>query len=426
MKTTLFTVRLRLLTPGGVTAPEEQRWDDITTAGQTRTRNTRPLRRDPTGNPHLPGSTIAGSLRAHCCETPELAGMFGPCPDAEDRYASPIQILGVTVRSAAEPGTRGRTAIDRARAAARTHTLHAIEYLVAGTEFDIFLRWDDPTEQQHQALTTRLQHWTPTLGAGASIGAGRCQVVGLGEATYDLATNDGLAAWLALTNPAHYPQPQPVTPVTATTARRTTITFRITDAIHIGTGTTRTGEQGQEITEITRYGDDFVIPGSSLKGALRSGVEYICRVLDIPACDNATCGQCRPCTLFGHASPDTDTPPRRALIAVLDATVRNPRREQRQHVTIDRFTGGAHDRLLFTHDVLVAGEFDLVIEHLTDTDLDPVDDTLLNAVLADLHDGLIGIGARTTAGYGTVEIIDSTWQHPDLTNLTTHLTPGPP
>ncbi|MBF6189452.1 MULTISPECIES: RAMP superfamily CRISPR-associated protein [Nocardia] len=414
MKSTLITVRLRLDTSGGVTAPEEQRIDVTTNpTGESRTRNTRPLRRDPAGRVHLPGSTVAGSLRAHCAHIGELAGAFGPAPGAKVRTASPIQVLGTRTRPNGPPGVRGRTAIDRTRAAARNHTLHSTETLAPGTEFDIHLRWDDAADIELTALLDALRHWKPILGAGASVGAGRARPTGLAHRTYDLHTTDGLTAWLAITGPDDYPAP---TAFTVDPTPYTTRTLRITTALHIGTGTTRVGDKEQEIAEIVRSGDDYLIPGTTLKGVLRSRIEYICRVLDAPACDTDPCGACRPCLLFGHGSPGPDLPPARARIAVHDAIVRDPIREQRQHVAIDRFTGGAHDQLLFTHDVLTAGEFDLVIEPLTD--IDTFDRMLLDAAVADLHDGLIGLGARTTAGYGTVTRTDHTpTEPPDLTHL---------
>ncbi|WP_280260086.1 RAMP superfamily CRISPR-associated protein [Nocardia abscessus] len=404
MKSTLITVRLRLDTSGGVTAPEEQRIDVVTSDnGDSRTRNTRPLRRDPAGRIHLPGSTVAGSLRAHCADIAELAGAFGPAPGAKVRTASPIQVLGTRTRPHRPPGIRGRTAIDRTRAAARNHTLHSTETLAPGTEFDIHLRWDDATDIELAALLDAVTRWRPTFGAGASVGAGRAGPTGLAHRTYDLHTENGLTAWLAITGPSDYPTP---VAITVDPAPRTARTLRITTALHIGTGSTRVGDSDQEIAEIVRSGDDYLIPGTTLKGVLRARIEYICRVLDTPVCDTDPCGACRPCLLFGHGSPGPDRPPARARVAVHDAIVRDPIREQRQHVAIDRFTGGAHDKLLFTHDVLVAGEFDLTIEHLGE--VDTFDEMLLEAAVADLHEGLIGLGARTTAGYGTVTLTDDT------------------
>lgn len=424
MRSTLFTVRLRLATAGGVSAPEDAHIEAIETPdGEQRRRNTRPLRRDPTGTPHLPGTTIAGSLRAHCEPIPTLHDAFGPSPGAEVRTSSPIQVLGAITRIPTPLEYRGRTAIDRHRAAARTHTLHRTETTPTGTEFDIHLRWDDATDDQLAALDQALRHWNPLIGAGASLGAGRAQVTALAHRSFDLATEAGLTAWLAITGPADYPTPEPITPTTpARPLRRHTL--RIVEALHIGAGTTRTGDHDEQIAEILTRAGTPIIPGSTLKGVLRSRVEYICRVLDAPACDTADCGTCRPCLLFGHGATGPDTTPARARIAIPDADIRDAHIEQRRHVAIDRFTGGARPQHLYTHDVLTAGEFDLVIDDLTDTGLDPAETLLLDAAVADLHDGLIGLGARTTAGYGT--ITDTDHHTPDLTHLPARLTPETP
>ncbi|MGW5440570.1 RAMP superfamily CRISPR-associated protein [Nocardia asteroides] len=423
MKSTLFTVRLQLATPGGVGAPEDLRIETITTRqGEQRVRNTRPLRRDPTGAIHLPGTTVAGSLRAHCATIPTMANAFGPEPGAETRTASPIQVLGTLTRATGEPQHRGRTAIDRTRAAARNNALHGTETLPAGTEFDIFLRWDDATADELTTFDTALREWTPRLGAGASVGAGRARVTGVGQRTFDLGTVAGLTDWLALTGPQDYPPPQPITPAPESVpvlAR----TLRIVEALHIGTGVSRpapTGSDG-EIAEVVTSAGKPIVPGTTLKGVLRSRVEYICRVLDLPACTGADCGHCRPCVLFGHGAAGTDGTPGRARIAIPDAAIRKPHREQRRHVAIDRFTGGARDQLLYTHDVITAGEFDVIIDRLGDLPPDDTDIALLTAALDDLHDGLIGLGARTTAGYGTVELTEPT---PVPTDLSALLEPG--
>ncbi|MGW0359282.1 hypothetical protein ACWDXV_34265 [Nocardia nova] len=199
MKTTLFTIPLRMRIPGGVTAPEEQRFDDIINAdNKIRTRNTRPLRRDPAGRVQLPGTSLAGSLRAHCSHDPLLAEQFGPAPGAA-RGASPIQELGSLLRTQAAT-IRGRTAIDREQGAARNHMLHADETLAAGAEFDMYLRWNNATDPLIIALLDALARWSPALCTGASVGAGRVDVTGIGHHTYDLATQAGLLAWLLLTD----------------------------------------------------------------------------------------------------------------------------------------------------------------------------------------------------------------------------------
>lgn len=419
MKTTLVTIALRLETAGGVMAPEAQWWDDEVTATETRTRNVLPLRRDAFGHEHIPGTTIAGSLRAHCRDHPELSGAFGPEPGAEERAASPVQVLGTWFPSAPTTTTHTRTAIDRVRGAARTSTLRTTELLDAGTEFQVALRWNDAPDGAVDALLEAVRAWAPTLGRGVSVGAGKCVVTGVGHRTYELSTVEGLLTWLQISGPHDYPAPETV-PLTARAAPLLRITLAVVDALHVGTGTTTVGAHGQQVAALVRRGNDIVIPGSGLKGVLRSRAEYICRILKQPACTDATCGQCRPCRIFGHGASEPGGALRRAAVAVADAVVRDPVVEHRQHVTVDRFTGGARDELLFTHEVLVAGTFDLTLTQLG-TPVDRGDLLLLDAVVLDLHDGLIGIGARTTAGYGTVRAVGE-WTPTDLADLPTALT----
>ncbi|GAB1512567.1 RAMP superfamily CRISPR-associated protein [Actinophytocola sp. KF-1] len=419
MKVTLVTVALRMETAGGVTAPEAQWWDDEVTATDTRTRNVLPLRRDPFGHEHIPGTTIAGALRAHCHDRPGLGGAFGPEPGATHRSASPIQVLGTWFPKAPTTTTHTRTAVDRFRGAPRTSTLRATEMFDAGTEFRVALRWNDAEANEVAALLDAVRSWAPVLGRGASIGAGQCVVTGLGHQTYDLSTAGGLMAWLRIGGLDDYPTPEHV-PTTDRAAPVLRVTLAVVDALHVGAGTTIGGAHGQQVAALVRRGNDIVIPGSGLKGVLRSRAEYICRVLEQPACTDATCGQCRPCRIFGHGASEPGRPLRRAAVAVADAVVREPLVEHRQHVTVDRFTGGAQDELLFTHEVLVAGTFDLTVTPLG-TPLDRGDLLLLDAVVLDLHDGLIGIGARTTAGYGTVRVVGE-WTRHDLADLPAALT----
>ena len=100
-------------------------------------------------------------------------------------------------------------------------------------------------------------------------------------------------------------------------------------------------------------------------------------------------------------------------MAIPDAAVVDPLVEVRPPVAIDRFTGGARDKLLYFDKVLVRGRFTLTLDDLTGP-LTPTESALVDAVLQDLDDGLIGVGARTTAGYGTVRITDPTWSPPAL------------
>ncbi|MGH3528591.1 MAG: RAMP superfamily CRISPR-associated protein, partial [Pseudonocardiaceae bacterium] len=200
MRTTLITVRLELTAPGGVAGPERSHPAPPSTEdGRNGTRNDLPLRRDPDGDLHLPGTSVAGSLRAHCTGNGFPAELFG-LPDPQNRpRASAIQVLGVRLHATTtEPHWTTRVAIDRHRGAPRANALFSAEQLPAGTTFDVYLRWDDPSDELTQ-FSTLLRTWSPRLGRGITTGAGTCTVTALGQRDYDLSTADGLASWLAET-----------------------------------------------------------------------------------------------------------------------------------------------------------------------------------------------------------------------------------
>nr|WP_228046740.1 RAMP superfamily CRISPR-associated protein [Saccharopolyspora sp. HNM0983] len=385
---------------------------------------TLPIRRDTTGRPHLPGTSVAGNLRAYCATDPALAAdeqrgrLFGSNPGDQGRTASPIQVLGTIWRGAGEVQRRTRTAINRERGAADTYTLHTIEQLPAGTQFDVHLRWDDPDDRLSTVLD-RLRRWRPQLGRGVSSGAGQCRVAGFGYQVYDLGTTEGLHAWLQLASPADYPAPEPVADDDRPEALLD-VDLAIVDALHVGTGTLAEDALGTYGAMVRDDAGTPIVPGSSLKGVLRSRSAYICRVLGVELCADERCGECVPCRLFGYTGKNRTA--QRSKIAVHDAAVTDAVVEQRQHVAIDRVTGGAATALLYADEVITAGRFTLRIDAL-EPNIAEHERLLLKAALADLDAGLIGIGARTTAGQGTVRIVAERSQPAEpISRLATHLT----
>ncbi|MER7077267.1 CRISPR/Cas system CSM-associated protein Csm3, group 7 of RAMP superfamily [Saccharopolyspora kobensis] len=408
MKSALIRLRLRMETAGGVTAPESAETPEQTLL----------LRTDTAGKPHLPGATVAGSLRAHTAAqnalkpTEQLPDLFGSQLKSKQRAASPVQVLGTIYRGDGGTDLRRRTAINRERGGADNLTLHTIETLPAGTEFDVVLRWDNP-DQRYDAFIDALRVWRPQLGRGGSTGAGFCTVTGLGHQTYDLTTPDGLLAWLAIASTDDYPEPDRFAAQDSHPEALLQVDLDIVDGIHIGAGeATKTEPAGPDISRILCIGNDYIVPGSTLKGVLRSRTEYICRVVGAPACPDQACGECAPCTLFGCGG--TERTAHRAKIAIHDAVITDPVLELRHHVALDRFTGGSADGLLYTDEVVTSGSFRLRIDPLVPRpELSRAELLLLEAVVTDLDDGLIGIGARSTAGLGTVRVTSTDWKRPE-------------
>lgn len=178
-----------------------------------------------------------------------------------------------------------------------------------------------------------------------------------------------------------------------------------------------------------------VLPGSSLKGVLRSHAERFCRSLKehsvcVPyqrpgtkgACaDDDSCGfrldeikkarerqenrvgsaevyrvSCPICRLFGSTHYA-------GRLSTRDAWLKEPAKaklEPRDGVAIDRFTGGAAPKLKFDMEVLAEGVFEVLLEV---ENFEAQQLGLLATALMDLCDGHIRIGAGTSRGLGKVK-----------------------
>jgi len=113
----------------------------------------------------------------------------------------------------------------------------------------------------------------------------------------------------------------------------------------------------------------------------------------------------------------------RAAVAIPDAEIHgagDP--DVRTHVALDLVTGGARPALLYAQQVVVTGRFRLRVE--PQRRLTEAERALLRVCVADLDDGLVGIGAATTRGLGTVRVRDDAWARPDVSALAALLTGG--
>ncbi len=160
--------------------------------------------------------------------------------------------------------------------------------------------------------------------------------------------------------------------------------------------------------------EEVYLPGSSLKGVLRSHAERIARTLKPEAaCDpfaDASCGRifdkrkpgtaeayresCLICRLFGSTGFA-------GRLATTDAYAIGtpPEPVQRDGVGIDRFTGGAAHGAKFELEVITEGTFATTL-HLRNFELWQL--ALVGFVLQDLADGLIRIGMGKSRGLGKV------------------------
>lgn len=398
-----LTFVLRFTEPGGVTVPgtgnEPQAVLDTGLDGRAQ----------------LPGTSLAGALR-------ELAGpehaeaWFGPLlEDGAEARASRIWVLGSRRLDEVAGDVLASTRISRERGAAQANTLRSEEVLPVGARFRVFLRWDGAAPAEVTEFAGLIARWRPLIGRGVSRGRGRCVAEDVRYGTLRLSEPDDLLRWLTLRGP-DLVTAVAVTPVAVdSVAPDADVLFRVPVSI-AGPWRIGTGEQppagSKKPIPLRRLGGKPVVPGSSVKGLLRSRAEFILRsvgVTPVPCADSA-CGACWACRVFGYGGGQdagASSVGTRAAVRVADAVVANPVEAARTHIAIDRFTGGVLDGALYTMEVLEGGTFPLAVERLPglpDDALEREVRAVLRLVLEDLNDGLIGMGGQTARGYGSVNV----------------------
>jgi CRISPR/Cas system CSM-associated protein Csm3 (group 7 of RAMP superfamily) len=400
---------LRFAEPGGVTVPG--------TGDQPQA----VLDLDPEGRVQLPGTSLAGALRAMVGGVRGAGtaqAWFGPLLDEGAAAAvSRVWVLGSRRLDDAATGVFASTRIGRERGAAAANTFRNEEVLPAGARFEVFLRWDDATAAQVADLAGLIAAWRPLIGRGVTRGRGRCAAEDVRHGTLRLHDPGDLLRWLTLSGP-DLVRDVAAEQVTADRARPDPdLLFRVPLSIagpwRIGTGE-KPAKGSREPIPLRRLGEQPVVPGSTVKGLLRSRAEFILRSVGVtPApcadtpCDSEKCWTCRVFGYGGGQDSADSAVGARAAVRVADAVVADPVPAQRTHVAIDRFTGGALDGALYTMEVLEAGRFPLAVERLpgaVDDELARQVRAVLRLVLEDLNDGIIGMGGGVARGYGSVTV----------------------
>jgi CRISPR/Cas system CSM-associated protein Csm3 (group 7 of RAMP superfamily) len=408
-----LTFNLRLTEPGGVTVPGEP--------GQAHVM----LDTGIDGQPHLPGTSLAGALRemVRGQRGADVADdWFGPILSGmgADAQASRVWALGSRRLDDAKPQLLSSTRIDRTRGAAADNTLRTEQVLPAGSAFEVFLRWDDAADGEVEDLAALVAAWQPLIGRGVSRGRGRCVVEAVRHGTLRLDDRSDLLLWLTLHGPelarevlrtrgvAVRPASVPSDEGSADQLFRVPVT--ITGPWRIGTG--EKPERGsREPIPLLRVGGRPVAPGTATKGLLRSRAEFILRSVGVEPlpCEKEPCGRCWTCEVFGFGGGSDDSARavgRRAAIRFADAAITAPVEATRTHIAIDRFTGGVLDGALYTTEVLEGGEFAIEASLLSDETGERRAEiaAVLRLVLEDLNDGIIGMGSGTARGYGSVQV----------------------
>ena len=349
------------------------------------------------GTALLQGSSLAGALRGWLAAAD--VGM------AETLLGSPKQAGHLLVSDGvfdrtAERYTRPRLRINGATGAADDGGKFEVAHIGTGSRFRFSLTWlglkvcDEELAAVEQMLAA-LNSGEIRLGAQKSNGFGRVELK-VCKRTFGVTDPSDRAAWLGDTC-----QGTPLTLPEVVNARR--VTFLVSgqaDSLLVKAGAALQKE-GCAYTPNLTEGGRPILPGSSIKGAVRARAEMIAGFLGLPleVTEN----------LFGRMSSKGDNG-KPGCVFFEDGRLSGEKRLQISRIRINRFTGGIIRGGLFTEEPLSCG----VEMHISAPD-DSAACGLLLYALRDLGLGLYNLGSGGAIGRGYLSVREIKAVTPDGT-----------
>lgn len=371
------------------------------------------------GRPLLPGSSLAGVLRAGAerrADAALVARVFGGGRGDDDGGASPLLVHDAVALDDLPTTVREGVAIDPATGVAEPGKLFAREVVDRKVRFPLRLellleRRDDDALALLVACVEDLRSGVARVGARTQRGFGKLTLVEVRARCFDLTTPAGWMAFLEtppggpLDGPAHDRIAAAVTAavpdrVLEAPAAMEDAVFRL--KLDLTTLLVRSAPSDAAAPDSVqlRSGADPVIPGSSLAGVLRGRCLRIARLADeIIGGDRA---EDRVTALFGpRLQGERDRRQLRASrVRVDDAVVSESAEAIVDRIALDRFSQKVVDGALFDEGISWGGAAAGVEVRITRPEA--VDVALIALALRDLLEGDLPVGGTTGIGRGVV------------------------
>lgn len=402
-----------------------------------------PVHRDAFGLYRIPGTSLAGVLRAALRDSQHgeledaLFGKIGALHDegmgsrlaVSDGYLIDFDgevalnkaLAGKPVTFRLEPMVQDFVRLDAASGTAATGGKFDQELIPHGTRFWCEMEYTPQHNADNvdavQALSARLQEGAIQLGGGVTRGYGLVRAENIQWTAFDLAQHSHLRAWVerpqTLGADVKGGEPLPLAKETQDGgAHRDSegisgvinVVFEVDGSLRVGGNQAALKTEAADLTfaefpyadyknKTLRY--EPTVAGSGIKGAIRTRAQHI---LESLGCADVAQHMDR---LFGHvnAGGDDGGVGKKGKVAVWGGGLGKRPYTIVQHVAIDRLTGGALRGALFSEAPLWEDNLQLPVE-LRVRNLTTAEAALLMHVLMDMGEGRLAIGAGGQRGNG--------------------------
>lgn len=365
------------------------------------------------GRPFIQASSLAGVMREWYSKVDfaKCEEMFGHSHFQENENASEFQSrVRFTDASFDDPvriERRPHVSIDPSTGTVKSSKGSGqkfdIEYVGAGSafSFDAYLYEASDVEDlsaQFEKILSALNAGELQFGAKKSNGGGRVSLQKVEKDVYHLQDDGERRAWIGEEKCNHFAdylsQLPEYTP--SNIVYRVSLTGRTSGALQVkGLAVSKFGKDAPDSENIRDARGEYIVPGSSLKGVLRSRMQMIAGYKKCPE----LIGEC-----FGTANEADGSGQTGNLFfsdAVIGTKEQNDTTEKRNRIHIDKFTGGVMNQALFS-EKNAFGDITFSIDVKQKYDTDAAAGILLYA-LRDLAAGLVNIGNGYSTGKGFID-----------------------
>jgi CRISPR/Cas system CSM-associated protein Csm3 (group 7 of RAMP superfamily) len=348
------------------------------------------------GQAFLQGSSLSGAMKDWLfSERPREAvdALFG-----SQSCSGHLVVSDGLFDADADMQLRPRLRIDGTTGSAAKGGKFDIAHIAAGSIFRFSLTWMSPNEAPEElddieGMLSALNIGEICLGAQKNNGFGRVRLE-VHKRLYDMKAASDRMAWM---------QAQADGAPLTLSARHTRKEIQFSVCAHVDSILVKAAAVEQEengsYTPNLMEGGVAILPGSSVKGAVRGRVKMIAEYMGLGHMTDE---------IFGRDSADGDNG-KKGLLRFEDVRLSSENRQKITRIRIDRFTGGVMRPGMFREEPL-SSDVDLRISAPADQ---PAACALLTYALRDLGLGLYNLGSGNAIGRGYLSVEQIKMTAPD-------------